>query len=44
VITSAVMPKPRLNEPQVHSFLESLFEEDLHARRVPSLSHAVSTG
>jgi hypothetical protein len=35
------MPKPRLNEQQVHSFLESLFEEDLHARRVLSLSHAV---
>lgn len=35
------MHKPRLNEHQVHSFLESLFEEDLHARRVLSLSHAV---
>src|SRR5690349_12363814 len=35
------MHKPRLNEQQVHSFLESLFEEDLHARRILSLSHAV---
>ncbi|WP_414640862.1 hypothetical protein [Archangium sp.] len=35
------MHRPRLNEQQVHSFLESLFEEDLHARRVLSLSYAV---
>jgi hypothetical protein len=35
------MHKPRLNEQQVHSFLEALFEEDLHARRILSLSHAV---
>lgn len=41
MITSAVMRKPRLNEQQVHSFLESLFEDDLHAKRILSLSHAV---
>lgn len=41
MITSAVMRKPRLDEQQVHSFLESLFEEDLHAKRILSLSHAV---
>ncbi|OJH37114.1 IS4 family transposase [Cystobacter ferrugineus] len=35
------MRKPRLNEQQVHSFLESLFEKDLHAKRILSLSHAV---
>jgi len=41
MITSAVMRKPRLDEKQVHSFLESLFEDDLHAKRILSLSHAV---
>jgi hypothetical protein len=41
MITSAVMRKPRLDEQQVHSFLESLFEDDLHAKRILSLSHAV---
>jgi len=41
VITSAVMCKPRLNDQQVHAFLESLFEEDLHAKRVLSLAYAV---
>jgi DDE family transposase len=41
VLTSAVMNKPRLNDQQVHAFLTSLFEEDLHARRVLSLSYAV---
>lgn len=41
MITSAVMRKPRLDEQQVHSFLESLFEEDLHAKRILSLSYAV---
>jgi hypothetical protein len=41
VITSAVMRKPRLNDQQVHAFLESLFEEDLHAKRILSLSYAV---
>jgi len=41
MITSAVMRKPRLDEQQVHSFLETLFEEDLHAKRILSLSHAV---
>ena len=35
------MCKPRLNDQQVHAFLESLFEEDLHAKRVLSLSYAV---
>jgi hypothetical protein len=35
------MRKPLLNDEQVHTFLESLFEEDLHARRILSLSHAV---
>ena len=35
------MSKPRLNDQQVHAFLSSLFEEDLHARRVLSLSYAV---
>ena len=30
-MTSAVTRKPRLNDQQVHTFLESLFEEDLHA-------------
>jgi hypothetical protein len=35
------MRKPLLNEQQVHAFLESLFKEDLHAKRVLSLSHAV---
>lgn len=41
VHTSAVMSKPRLNDQQVHAFLSSLFEEDLHAMRVLSLSYAV---
>ncbi len=41
MITSAVMRKPLLNDQQVHFFLESLFEEDLHARRVLSLAYAV---
>jgi hypothetical protein len=41
MITSEVMREPRLDEQQVHSFLESLFEEDLHAKRILSLSHAV---
>ena len=41
MITSAVMRNPRLDEKQVHSFLESLFEDDLHAKRILSLSHAV---
>ena len=35
------MCKPRLNDQQVHAFLESLFEEDLHAKRVLSLAYAV---
>ncbi|PTL75103.1 hypothetical protein DAT35_56675 [Vitiosangium sp. GDMCC 1.1324] len=35
------MRKPRLNDQQVHAFLESLFEEDLHAKRILSLSYAV---
>ena len=35
------MRKPRLDDQQVHAFLESLFEEDLHAKRVLSLSYAV---
>ncbi|WP_434380107.1 IS4 family transposase [Melittangium boletus] len=35
------MRKPRLDDQQVHAFLESLFEEDLHARRVLSLAYAV---
>ena len=35
------MRKPRLNEQQVHAFLSFLFEEDLHAMRVLSLSYAV---
>jgi N-acetylmuramic acid 6-phosphate (MurNAc-6-P) etherase len=35
------MRKPRLDEQQVHSFLESLFEDDLHAKRILSLAHAV---
>lgn len=41
MITSAVMRKSRLNEQQVHSFLEFLFEDDLHAKRILSLSYAV---
>lgn len=41
VHTSAVMSKPRMNDQQVHAFLSSLFEEDLHAMRVLSLSYAV---
>lgn len=41
MITSAVMRKPLLNDQQVRTFLESLFEEDLHAKRVLSLSYAV---
>lgn len=36
-----VMRKPLLNDEQIHTFLESLFEEDLHARRILSLSYAV---
>lgn len=39
--TSEIMSKPRLNEQQVHAFLSSLFEEDLHAKRVLALSYAV---
>ncbi|WP_257455645.1 hypothetical protein [Archangium lipolyticum] len=35
------MRKPRLNDQQLHTFLESLFAEDLHAKRILSLSHAV---
>ena len=35
------MRKPRLDDQQVHAFLNSLFEEDLHARRVLSLAYAV---
>jgi len=35
------MRKPRLNDQQVHTFLESLFDEDLHAKRILSLSYAV---
>jgi len=35
------MRKPRVDDQQVHAFLASLFEEDLHARRVLSLSYAV---
>ncbi|HEX8823064.1 MAG TPA: IS4 family transposase [Archangium sp.] len=35
------MRKPRLDDQQVHAFLESLFEEDLHAKRVLSLAYAV---
>lgn len=41
MMTSAVMRKPRLNDQQVHTFLKALFEEDLHAKRVLSLSYAV---
>ncbi|ATB38593.1 transposase [Cystobacter fuscus] len=41
MLTSAVMRKPRLDDQQVHAFLESLFEEDLHAKRVLSLAYAV---
>lgn len=41
MITSAVMRKPRLDDQQVHAFLESLFDEDLHAKRVLSLAYAV---
>ncbi|ATB45119.1 hypothetical protein [Corallococcus macrosporus] len=32
--------KVAINEEQVRAFLENLFEEDLHAKRVLSLSHA----
>ncbi|WP_434299741.1 hypothetical protein [Corallococcus exiguus] len=32
--------KVAINEEQVLRFLESLFEEDLHAKRVLSLAHA----
>ncbi|WP_426731018.1 IS4 family transposase [Myxococcus faecalis] len=32
--------KVAINEEQVRAFLESLFEQDLHAKRVLSLSHA----
>jgi hypothetical protein len=39
--TFGVMRKPLLNDQQVQAFLESLFEEDLHAKRVLSLSYAV---
>ncbi|MFY0579189.1 hypothetical protein ACN28S_37355 [Cystobacter fuscus] len=35
------MRKPRLDDQQVHAFLESLFEEDLHAKRVLSLAYSV---
>ncbi|WP_257463223.1 IS4 family transposase [Archangium lipolyticum] len=35
------MRKPRLNDQQVHSFLDSLFADDLHAMRILSLSYAV---
>ncbi|WNG20954.1 IS4 family transposase [Cystobacter fuscus] len=41
MLTSAVVRKPRLDDQQVHAFLESLFEEDLHAKRVLSLAYAV---
>ncbi len=41
MLTSAVMRKPRLNDQQVHSFLDSLFADDLHAMRILSLSYAV---
>ncbi|ATB42136.1 transposase [Cystobacter fuscus] len=41
MLTSAVMRKPRLDDQQVHTFLEALFEEDLHAKRVLSLAYAV---
>lgn len=41
MMTSAVLRKPHLEEQQVHSFLEPLFAEDLHAIRILSLSHAV---
>ncbi|MCY1020046.1 hypothetical protein [Pyxidicoccus sp. MSG2] len=32
--------KVAINEEQVRAFLSNLFEEDLHAQRVLSLSHA----
>ena len=32
---------PRMDEGDVHAFLESLYERDMHARRVVSLSYAV---
>lgn len=35
------MRKPRLDDQQVHAFLEPLFEEDLHAKRILSLAYAV---
>src|SRR5690606_33630981 len=36
------MPKPRPMEPaRVHEFVESLFEEDMHAKRVLSLGNGV---
>lgn len=41
MMTSAVMSKPRLNDQQTNAFLDSLFEEELHAKRVLSLSYAV---
>ncbi len=34
------MSSPAINEQQVHTFLEGLFGEDLHAKRVLSLSLA----
>ncbi|ATB27202.1 transposase [Melittangium boletus DSM 14713] len=40
MLTSEVMRKPRLNDQQVHSFMKSLFEGDLHALRILSLSYA----
>lgn len=32
---------PRMDEGDVHAFLECLYERDMHARRIVSLSHAV---
>lgn len=34
-------PKPRIAPADVHAFVESLFEEDMHARRVLSLANGV---
>ena len=41
MMTSAVMRKPLLNDQQTYTFLNSIFEEDLHAKRILSLSYAV---
>ncbi len=40
-MTSPVMRKPLLNDHQTHAFLNSIFEGDLHAKRILSLSYAV---